>query len=177
MSAVDRGPNVEILQLLDRLESLVSTGTRLPLTSRALVDEQEFVDILDEIRAAVPEEVRQAKRLSQEKDKVILQAQSEADKIINSARDEATRILQEDHLIHAAREQADAYVQEAIQRAEEVRRGADEYALAALDGLEDQLTRLLATVRKGKATLERSLHVPPTPEPSPGAHEPEPVGR
>jgi vacuolar-type H+-ATPase subunit H len=175
VSAVDRGPNVEILQLLDRLESLVSTGTRLPLTSRALVDEQEFVDILDEIRAAVPEEVRQAKRLSQEKDKVILQAQSEADKIINGARDEATRILQEDHLIRAAREQADAYVQEAIQRAEEVRRGADEYALAALDGLEDQLERLLATVRKGKATLERSLHVAPAPDPSPP--EPEPVGR
>jgi hypothetical protein len=164
MSAAERGPTVEILQLLDRLESLVSTGTRLPLTSRALVDEQEFVDILDEIRAAVPEEVRQAKRLSQEKDKVI-----------NAARDEATRILQEDHLIRAAREQADAYVQEAIKRAEEVRRGADEYALAALDGLEDQLTRLIATVRKGKATLERSLHVAPAPEPSPP--EPEPVGR
>ena len=172
---MERGPNIDILHLLDKLESLVSTGTRLPLTSRALVDEQEFVDILDEIRAAVPEEVRQAKRLSQDKEKVILQAQSEADKIINSARDEATRILQEDHLIRAAREQADAYIQEAIQRAEEVRRGADEYALAALDGLEDQLTRLLATVRKGKTTLERSLHVPPTPEPSPP--EPEPVGR
>ena len=167
---------MEILQLLDRLESLVSTGTRLPLTSRALVDEQEFVDILDEIRAAVPEEVRQAKRVSQEKDKVLLQAQSEADKIINAARDEATRILDEDHLIRAAREQADAYVQEAIQRAEEVRRGADEYALAALDGLEDQLTRLIATVRKGKSTLERSLHAPPAPEPSPPP-EPEPVGR
>jgi vacuolar-type H+-ATPase subunit H len=177
VSAVERGPNIEILHLLDKLESLVSTGTRLPLTSRALVDEQEFVDILDEIRAAVPEEVRQAKRLSQEKEKVILQAQSEADKIINGARDEATRILQEDHLIRAAREQADAYVQEAIQRAEEVRRGADEYALAALDGLEDQLERLLATVRKGKTTLERSLHVPSAPDPAPGAHEPEPVGR
>jgi vacuolar-type H+-ATPase subunit H len=177
VSALERGPNIEILHLLDKLESLVSTGTRLPLTSRALVDEQEFVDILDEIRAAVPEEVRQAKRLSQEKEKVILQAQSEADKIINGARDEATRILQEDHLIRAAREQADAYVQEAIQRAEEVRRGADEYALAALDGLEDQLERLLATVRKGKATLERSLHVPSAPDPTPGAHEPEPVGR
>ena len=177
MTAVERGPNIEILHLLDKLESLVSTGTRLPLTSRALVDEQEFVDILDEIRAAVPEEVRQAKRMSQEKEKVILQAQSEADKIINGARDEATRILQEDHLIRAAREQADAYVQEAILRAEEVRRGADEYALAALDGLEDQLERLLATVRKGKTTLERSLHVPAPTETAPGAHEPEPVGR
>ena len=56
-----------------------------------------------------------------------------------------------------------------------MRRGADEYALAALDGLEEQLTRLLATVRKGKTTLERSLHGAPAPEAPPP--EPEPVGR
>src|SRR5262245_10880280 len=170
MTAAERGSNIEILHLLDKLEALVSGGTRLPLTSRALVDEQEFVDLLDEIRAAVPEEVRQAKRVSQDKEKVILQAQGEADKILGAAREEASRILQEDSLIRQARDHANAYVQDAIDRAEEVRRGADEYALAALENLEEQLTRLLASVRKGKATLERSLQqeqaaeAPPEPE-------------
>lgn len=175
MTVGERGPNIEILHLLDKLEALVSSGTRLPLTSRALVDEQEFVDILDEIRAAVPEEVRQAKRLSQDKEKVILQAQGEADKIVGAAREEANRILQEDSLIRQAREQAEAYVQEAIQRADEVRNGADEYALAALENLEEQLTRLIATVRKGKTTLERSLQRDAPPAVSPP--EPEAVTR
>jgi vacuolar-type H+-ATPase subunit H len=170
VTAAERGSNIEILQLLDKLEALVSGGTRLPLTSRALVDEQEFVDLLDEIRAAVPEEVRQAKRVSQDKERVILQAQGEADKILSAAREEASRILQEDSLIQQASDQANAYVQDAIQRADEVRRGADEYALAALENLEEQLTRLLASVRKGKATLERSLHSNGEPaEPSPAA--------
>lgn len=158
MTTGERGPTIEILQLLERLEQLVTGGTRVPLTSKALVDEQEFVDILEEIRSAIPEEVRLAKRLSQEKDKVMLQAQAEADKILGSARDEAARILEEDELLRAAREQADRYVQDAVSRAEDVRRGADQYALLALDGLEDQLTRLLATVKRGKATLERSVH-------------------
>jgi vacuolar-type H+-ATPase subunit H len=174
VTVAERGPNIEILHLLDKLEALVSGGTRLPLTSRALVDEQEFVDILDEIRAAVPEEVRQAKRLSQDKERVISQAQGEADKIISAAREEASRILQEDALLRQARDQANAYVQEAVQRAEEVRRGADEYALAALENLEEQLTRLLATVRKGKTTLDRSLHPEP---PSESPPEPEAVTR
>ena len=154
----ERGSAIEVLHLIDRLEQLVSGGTRVPLTSRSLVDEQEFIDILDQIRSSVPEEVRQAKRLSQEKEKVIQQAQAEADKIINAAREEATALLQENELVRQAQEQADAYVRDAIQRAEDVRRGADQYALAALDELEQQLTRLLATVRKGKATLERSVH-------------------
>jgi hypothetical protein len=175
VTVAERGSNIEILHLLDKLEALVSGGTRLPLTSRALVDEQEFVDLLDEIRAAVPEEIRQAKRVSQDKEKVILQAQGEADKILGAAREEASRILQEDSLLRQARDQSNAYVQDAIQRAEEVRRGADEYALAALENLEEQLTRLLASVRKGKATLERSLQHDQ--EPAEPAPEPEAVTR
>jgi hypothetical protein len=157
----DRTTQIEALNLLDRLESLVSGGARVPLTSRSIVDEQEFIDLLDQIRSSIPEEVRQAKRVSQEREKVILQAQAEADKIINTAREQATALLEENELVRQARDQANAYVQDALQRAEDVRRGADEYALAALDELEQHLTRLLATIRKGKATLERSLQSPP----------------
>lgn len=160
MSDRERGTDVEVLHLIDRLESLVGGGTRVPLTSRSLVDEQEFIDILDQIRATIPEEIRQAKRLSQEKERVIQQAQAEADKIINTAREQAGQLLEDSELVRAAQEQANAYVHEAIARAEEVRRGADQYALAALDELEQQLTRLLATIRKGKAALERSVQAP-----------------
>ena len=98
-SNAERGPAIEVLHLIDRLEALVSGGTRVPLTSRSLVDEQEFIDILDQIRSSVPEEVRQAKRLSQEKEKVIQQAQAEADKILNAAREQATALLQENELV------------------------------------------------------------------------------
>jgi uncharacterized coiled-coil DUF342 family protein len=157
----ERSTQIEALNLLDKLESLVSGGARVPLTSRSIVDEQEFIDLLDQIRSSIPEEVRQAKRVSQEREKVILQAQAEADKIINTAREQATALLEENELVRQARDQANAYVQDALQRAEDVRRGADEYALAALDELEQHLTRLLATIRKGKATLERSLQSAP----------------
>lgn len=158
---VERPNQIEALNLLDRLESLVSGGARVPLTSRSIVDEQEFIDLLDQIRASIPEEVRQAKRVSQEREKVILQAQAEADKIINTAREQAGSLLQENEVVRRAHEHAQAVVDDATARAEDVRRGADEYALAALDELEQHLTRLLATIRKGKATLERSLQTPP----------------
>jgi cell division septum initiation protein DivIVA len=172
MSDGDRGVQIEALHLLDRLEAMVSGGARVPLTSRSLVDEQEFIDLLDQIRSSIPEEVRQAKRVSQEREKVILQAQSEADKIINTAREQATALLEENELVRQARDHANAYVEDAVRQAEDVRRGADEYALAALDELEQHLTRLLATIRKGKATLERSLQIPVESPPS-GSHSSE----
>jgi cell division septum initiation protein DivIVA len=157
MSVEERDQSMEVFQLLDKLEALVSGGTRVPLTSKALIDEQEIIDVLDEIRGAFPEEIRQARRVSMEKEKVLHQAQAEADRLIAEAREEAARLVQDDELVRAARDQSESYVQDAIAQAEEVRIGADQYALDALAGLEDQLNRLLATVRRGRATLERSI--------------------
>jgi vacuolar-type H+-ATPase subunit H len=148
---------IDVLQLINRLETLVNSGTRVPLTSRAIVDEQEFLDIIDQLRVAVPEELRQAKRVSQDRDRVISQAQSEADRLIESAREQAMLLLQEDQKVRDALEYAARITADATQEAEEIKRGADAYATEILDGLENELMKLLATVRRGKATLQRSV--------------------
>ena len=150
-----RGSNVDVLELIDRLEKLVGTGTRVPLTSKAMVDEQEFLDIIDQLRVAVPEEIKQARRVSQDKDRVITQAQAEADKIIAAAQEQATLMLQESELVRAAQQQAASVVADAEQRADQLRREADEYALSILTGLDEELNKLLAQIRRGKMTLER----------------------
>ncbi|HLG50495.1 MAG TPA: ATPase [Chloroflexota bacterium] len=149
------------MQLIDRLEQLVSSGTRLPLSSRTIIDEQEFLDIIDQLRVTVPEEIKQARRMSQERERVIMQAEEEADKIINAARERASLMLSENELIRRAQEETQQIIAEARRQAEEIRQGADLYALDVLGNLENELTKLLATVRKGRATLDRSLHRTP----------------
>lgn len=128
----------------------------MPLSSRTIIDEQEFLDIIDQLRVTVPEEIKQARKVSAEKDRVILQAEAEADKIINTARERATMMLQENELMRQAQEEMRQMLEEARQQAEEIRRGADLYALEVLGSLENELTKLLATVRKGRATLDRA---------------------
>lgn len=123
-----------------------------------MIDEQEFLDIIDQLRVTVPEEIKQARRVSQEKDRVILHAEAEADKIINAARERATMMMQETEVFRHAEEQAHQIIADSQQEAEEVRQGADQYALDVLGGLENELTKLLATVRKGRATLDRGVH-------------------
>lgn len=149
---------MDVLQLIDRLEQLVSTGTRLPLSSRTIIDEQEFLDIIDQLRVTVPEEIKQARRVSQERERVMLQAEAEAEKILNSAQERATLMLQENELIRHAQDEARRILEEADREAEDTRRGADAYAADVLANLESELARLLATARKGKATLDRNLH-------------------
>ncbi len=149
---------MDVLQLIDRLEQLVSSGTRLPLSSRTMIDEQEFLEIVDQLRVTVPEEMKQARRFSQERERVLQQAEAEAEKILNAAQERATLMLQENELVRRARDEAESLLAEARQQADEIRRGADQYALEVLTGLENELAKLLATTRRGRATLDRSAH-------------------
>ena len=148
---------IDVLQLIDRLEQLVTTGMRFPLTSRAVIDEQQFLELIDQLRVAVPEEIKQAKRVSQEIDRVLFQAQAEADKIIATAREQAGMLLQEEEIVKMAQARANDIIAEAERNVEEIRQGADEYALEILTNLDQEMTRGIASVRKGKAALERLI--------------------
>ena len=136
---------------------MVSAGMRFPLTSRAVVDEQEFLELIDQLRTAVPQEIKQAKRVSQEVDRVLYQAQVEADKLINEARDRASMLLQDQEIVRNAQLRAEAIDSEAERQAAETRRGADEYALQLLSALDEEMTRSIAGVRKGRAQLARLI--------------------
>lgn len=145
-----------MLHLIDRLESLVTGGIRFPMTSKAIVDEQEFLEIVDQLRVAVPEEIKQAKRLNVEKDRLIGGAKTEAERIISSAQERAAVMLKDNEVVKLAEQRAEAIVAEAQQAADEIRTGADNYALEVLIGLETELNRLLAQARKGRAALEKT---------------------
>lgn len=147
--------NADVAQLIDRLEALVGSGRRVPLSAMVMVDEQVFLDIIDQLRVVVPDEIKQARRIIQEKERIISHAQAEADKIIDAAESEASKMVDESEVTRAAQERAAALVAEAELRADELRRGADAYALEALTGLDDELSRLLAQIKRGRAMLER----------------------
>ncbi len=147
---------MDVLQLIDRLEQLVTNGTRLPIASRTMIDEGAFLDIIDQLRVSVPEEIRQARRFSTERERVMEQAEDEAQKLISTAHERAMLMLQDNDLVRQANEEAGRLIAEADLEAEEIRRGADQYALEVLTALDQELTRLLATTRKGRVTLDRS---------------------
>ena len=149
-------PKIDVLQLLDRLEALVNRGWHVPLSSKVIIDDPEFFEIVDQLRVAIPEELKQAKRVSQQRSQVISDAQREAQQLLNEAHAERQRLLDDNELIKAAQEQAQEIIREAEQRADEIRQGANGYAHEVLSGLDSELTRTLASIRKGREVL-RSL--------------------
>src|SRR5215210_1718098 len=78
----DRRPTlIDIIFLVERLEALVANGRRMPMTNNVVVDQKVALDLVDQLRVAVPEEVRAAKRINTESDRILENAQTEADRI------------------------------------------------------------------------------------------------
>jgi uncharacterized protein YicC (UPF0701 family) len=150
-----RAMKSDLDQLIDRLESLVVQGKHVPLSAMVMVEEHTFIELIDQLRIAFGEEIRDARRVSSEKDRVINHAQGEADKILRTAESEAAKMLAETDVVRVANERAVAIVREAEARASEQRRGAEAYVVEALSGLDEELSRLLAQIRRGRAMLER----------------------
>lgn len=140
---------------MDRLENLLNSGWHVPLTARTLIDEHDFLDVVDQMRIAVPEEIKKAKRISQEQDQIVTQAKADAERIVTEAQEQAAFLLQDSELLRQAEQRAKGIIDEAQKQAAEVRRGADEYSLEVLRQLESQLESQVATVRRGIDSLQR----------------------
>lgn len=140
---------IDILHLVDRLEKLLNQSWRLPFTSNVVIQEDAFLDIIDQMRISIPEEVKQSKRVTAERERLLEQAQEEADRIVALAQEQAGNLANDHQIMKAAYAKADEIVAQAHHSTEKVKAEADTYVMEALSDLEEQLMRLLTTVRNG----------------------------
>ncbi len=145
---------VDFVYLLDRLEEALVTGSRVPLTARTLVDEQECLDILDQMRVALPGEVKYARRVMEERESMISQAREEAERIVRNAEVKAGRLVEEHALVRAAQARALQIEDDAERSAEQVRAEAERYAGRVLNRVGERLEQALGSIRAGLRELE-----------------------
>ncbi|GAC1333633.1 MAG: hypothetical protein NVSMB17_14300 [Candidatus Dormibacteria bacterium] len=151
-----------IVELIDHLEYLVHRAQRVPFTHNVMIDEDEILDLLDQIHVNLPEEIKRARAILEEQEKMISEAQQEAARISQGAVQKAEEMLKDHEVTRKAEGHGKALVREAQQRAEEQRKQADDYAADVMQQLESHLVRTVATVRKAQETLRK----PTTPTPS-----------
>jgi F0F1-type ATP synthase membrane subunit b/b' len=145
---------MDILQLIDRLEELFNESKTIPLTHNVMVDEDRMLDIIDQMRIAIPEEVKKAQQLLGQRDRVLAQAQEEANRTIEIARQKADQLVGKDMVVVEAQRRADQILAQARTEAENIRADADDYVIDSLHQLEAELERNLNQVRNGIRTVE-----------------------
>jgi vacuolar-type H+-ATPase subunit H len=145
---------VEVMKLLDEMETLIDSGSRIPLIGKVLIDAETLFDYMDRIRASLPEEIRQAKYVNLEKEKMMQEAQNRADKLLEEANNQIKKIIGEDEIVKQAQIQAAELIQQAKKTSTEIKQGARVYANDLLHQLEINLEKALYTIKKGREELQ-----------------------
>lgn len=145
---------MDILHLVDRLEELFNESRPIPLTHRVMVDEYRFLEIIDQMRISVPEEVKKAQLLETQRDRILAQAQEEANRTVSLAQQKGEDLVTRDSIVMAGQSRAEQIIEQARGEAVVIREEADDYVIESLEALENELTRLLNQARNGIAKLE-----------------------
>ena len=156
---------MELSNLIEKLEELISSGTGVPATGRVLIDRGKLTDLVDQIRSAFPEDIQEAQDLLQMRENLINQALLEARRIRSASEDEARSRVKESEVTKEAKIKSEEIIEEAQRKAQRVldevdnqvnsrRAEADQYAQATLLKLEEELSQALTTIRHGIEVTE-----------------------
>lgn len=140
---------MDILQLIDRLEELFNDAKSVPFTHNVVVDEDRMLELIDQMRITIPEEVKKAQQVVAQRDRVMAQAQEEVNRTLQIARDKADQMTQKDTIAQEAQRRADQIIGQARSEAEATRADADNYVIDTLMQLQDQIAKLSGQVSNG----------------------------
>ncbi|HTD36845.1 MAG TPA: hypothetical protein VK669_04960 [Candidatus Limnocylindrales bacterium] len=143
---------MSVYRVIDKLEASVKQGTVLPLGYR-IVSEERLLELIEKLRASLPEEVGRARTIAKNGDRLVREAQEKAQAIVAEASTQSTAQIDEHEIVRRARATSDIILREAEEKAMRVRAGADAYAAQVLSDLDVRLTGALGSVKKGLETL------------------------
>ena len=155
---------MNIHEAIDRLEDLIAHSRQIPLTRTVVIDQEEALTCVDDLRLSLPDEIKQARWTLQEQQRLLSEAQAEAARTVSKAGERAQTMIGQHDLVKRAEKQAEAMLRDASLKAEETRRAADRYAWEVMQNLETQLLRTVATVKKGVEALRTPAARPPAKE-------------
>jgi cell division septum initiation protein DivIVA len=147
-------PTMDVLVLIDKLDDLIHSARSVPLTDSVMIDREEIYDLLDQMRATIPEEIKQARWIVKERQEMLTEAKQEADRVIAEAQEKAQQLASEQEITRLAEKNAQQILDEARDREREIRLGAEDYADEVLSNLEVNLEKFLAAVRRGRERLQ-----------------------
>jgi len=148
---------MDILYLVDRLENLIASSRKMPLVNQIMIRESDILNIVEQMRTSIPDEIKLARRIIQDKERIIAQAQADASVLLGRAREESERAIKREGLLQAAGEQSQAMMREAEEHAESLKNDADAYVAETLRALREHLTSIEMSVSRSILSIEKGL--------------------
>ena len=149
-----KGENMEIFTLLETIEDIFENSKELPFTHKAVVDKEKVLDIVKEIRLKLPEELKQAKVIKEEHDRIISKANEEAEEIVKEAENRIISMIDEHEITRKAYEQKNKIIENANDMAREISNGTRAYADNILAGVQVTLEDALKVIENNRKEVK-----------------------
>lgn len=144
---------MDVLRLLDNLEDIIEDSSSIPFSGRILLDREDIIELIKEIRIQLPDEVKQAQWIKEERNKILVDAQQEAEVIISNARKHIEEMVEKDRIVELAKRKADEIIKNAEEHAREIKLASTQYADEILKKIESDLLSVKEIVEKNREEL------------------------
>lgn len=147
---------MDIQHLVDRLEDLIDEGRHMPFSKYTMIDEERALELIDQMRISIPEEIEKSSRILSTRDRILAQANEEGARVVQIARKKGEEMLDQEVSVQAAHNRAANIIEQARLEAENIIADADKYVLDELARLEQHLIKTLTVVRNGMVELSNN---------------------
>jgi hypothetical protein len=154
----------DVLVQLDELEELLSSAKGVPFSDQLRIDPDDVYVLLDEIRALLPDAVREARQIVKRRETIILETNRDCQRLLDAAREGAAHEASPSALVRIAERRADEILGDARRSAHEQQLAFDTWAEGILASLDRNLERLLVAARRGRETMAERASVASSPE-------------
>lgn len=144
---------MDVIKLIDEIEDIVENASNMPFSKKVLVDSEEVLEIVKELRLRMPDEIKQANWIKEEKERILIEAHNDAEHIINSAKIKLEDLVGEEAITKTAEERAQELIENAQSNAKEIRLGAIDYADSMLDETQKNLKEIFNLLTENRKDL------------------------
>lgn len=148
---------MEIFTLLETLEDILENSKTVPFTDKSIIEKDQFLDIIKEIRLKLPDELKQAKWIKEEREKIIAEAQKDADDIMKEAENIIISKIDEHEITKKAYDKKNEIIEEANQMYREMKNGANDYIDEILSNIENSMLELGKTLNNVETTIQNAV--------------------
>lgn len=145
---------MEIFTLLENIEDILEKSKGVPFSNKVLIDKEEILEIISELRLKLPEELKQAKWIKEERQRILVEAQKEADDIVKEAENRIISMIDEHEITKKAYEKKAEIIETANEMSREISKGTKDYADNLLNGIEVSLQEALKIIQNNRNELK-----------------------
>ena len=145
---------MDILNLLERIEDIVEEASKFPLSNKVMIDKDEILEVINEIRLKLPDEINRASWVAKERQRILNEAQSEADELIEKVQDQQRMLIEDNEITKQAQKYANQIIQEAERKANEMKMGAYNYSDEILSKLQEKIREINDIIESNREVLK-----------------------